>query len=236
MALTGAGVLERPLVLREIPKVGRTLPGSVAQPVLKGGALPGSRPTAPRAPKRKAKRKGTGIPVGVAGKKKAKSGGVVASRSRSTKSKAPAKSPAKRSGTTAAERITTSVLKGATTAAINRTLGTGRGRASAAKTRALVSKLKAGTVAAAKKIAPHAKTAAKVAGVAAAGAAAYGITRASPLGGKLGDAIVKRIYDKRDKTKDARLKAFRTAVAVERAKGPVSSTRVKELAKQFGPF
>ena len=68
-----------------------------------------------------------------------------------------------------------------------------------------------------------------------AGAIAYGVTRASPLGGRAGDAIVAAYYRKKDKSADARLRAFRAAVAAERAQpGGISSARVRELALHFG--
>lgn len=67
-----------------------------------------------------------------------------------------------------------------------------------------------------------------------AGAIAYGVTRASPLGGKAGDAVVAAYYRRKDRSEDAKLKAFRQAVAAERAQGPVTSARVRQLAKQFG--
>lgn len=137
----------------------------------------------------------------------------------------------------AAERITTAVVKQAVASTIGRKLSR---RAKAAQTRRLTTAIKEGLAKAATKggalVKTHGKTAAKYAGVAAAGAAAYGITRKSKLGGKVGDYVVAKVAARHDAKADARLRAFRAAVAAERRRGPVSSDRVRQLAAQYGPF
>lgn len=230
------------LRIRELPKLGRALPGALPAPVLKGNALPGakgstrSRGTSRRRASARSKSLFSGVRGGStstapkAGKKKtsASKGVVVASKpSKSGTSKAQG----------AAERITTAVVKQAVASTIGRKLSR---RAKAAQTRRLTTAIKEGLAKAATKggalVKTHGKTAAKYSGVAAAGVAAYGITRKSKLGGKVGDYVVAKVAARHDAKADARLRAFRAAVAAERRRGPVSSDRVRQLAAQYGPF
>jgi len=75
--------------------------------------------------------------------------------------------------------------------------------------------------------------AAKLGGIAAAGIGAYTITRNSPLGGKLGDAVVDKYYQHKDNVANANMKAFRDALKVARQRGKVSSDDVRKLAKLY---
>lgn len=90
------------------------------------------------------------------------------------------------------------------------------------------------TASRAKKAAAVVKRNLPLAGVAAAGAAAFGATRASRFGGAAGDAVVSAVYARKAKKDQAKLDAFRAQVNAERARGPVSSARVKEIAKAHG--
>jgi len=231
------------MVIREIPKIGRTLPGSIhiAQPT--GGAIPGStggsrgRSSAPR--RAASRKRAAAVPrAPKATKKKAATRSVVA--------KARVPSSAKKSSTSkagAAERITTAVAKQIASSAVQRALPRLSAKTRAKQTRAVFGEIKKTVGAAvtraataAKSLSPRAQMIAKGTGVAAAGAAAYAITRKSKLGGKVGDYVVAKVHARKDAKADARLRAFRSAVAAERARGPVSSARVKQLAAQYGPF
>lgn len=80
------------------------------------------------------------------------------------------------------------------------------------------------------KLSPAAR--AGVAGAAAAGA--FAVTRRSKLGGKVGDAVVSKVYADKAARDQRRLNAFRAQLKKERAAGKVSSARVKEIAKSHG--
>lgn len=83
----------------------------------------------------------------------------------------------------------------------------------------------------AKKVAP---SVAKATIIGAVGAGAYAVTRKTKAGGALGDYVVKKHYEARERKEAAAMARFQAALKAERARGPVSSARVKQLAKQSG--
>lgn len=146
----------------------------------------------------------------------------------------PRATPAARKTASFGEKLGAEVQRKVVAAAISRVAPrrgvAARGRAAA---RTVAAKLTPGDIANVKRAAT---LIGKASLVGAAGAAAYALTRKSKLGGVAGDAAVSRYYAADESKKQARFSRFRAALKAERAKGAVSSARVKALAQQYGPF
>lgn len=107
-------------------------------------------------------------------------------------------------------------------------------RASAAAGRAAARLVPRITAARAAKAGAAARKLLPYAGVAAAGAGAYTLVRKSKVGGAAGDAIVDAHFRRQAKKDQNKINAFQAQLRAERAAGPVSSARVKAIAKSHG--
>lgn len=141
--------------------------------------------------------------------------------SRSPSTSGGASSSRRTSSTTSrvAEKLATAVGRGVVAATVG-----GTRAQKARRTRAVTR----GAVALAKKVG------ARGLGALGAGATAFAITRKTKAGGALGDRLVAEHFALRDRRENLQVKRFRDQVAAERKRGPVSSDRVRQIAKQYG--